>query len=110
MTGIAARPVGAARRAVGILRSRRRRNAFAFLKDYRRALPYLQPHRGLAGASLGLVVACSAASLLAPWPLAILIDTVLGHKPLPSLLGPLDGLSRDTLLVLAVVAGLFITA
>ena len=49
-------------------------------------------------------------ALLAPWPLAILIDTVLGNKPLPSLLGLLDGLGRYELLAIAVGAGLLFTA
>jgi ABC-type multidrug transport system fused ATPase/permease subunit len=72
-------------------------------------LPYLRPHRRLAGASLLMVVASSAMALLAPWPLAILIDTVLGSRPLPSLLGALDGLSRYELLAAAVIGGLVVT-
>ena len=45
----------------------------------------------------------------APWPLAILIDTVLGNKPLPSFLGVLDGVGTYWLLAIAVVAGLVVT-
>ena len=83
---------------------------WAFFKDFPRVLPYLRPRRGLAATSLGLVGVGALMALLAPWPLAILIDTVLGNKPLPSLLSPLDGLGRYTLLAIAVFGGLAITA
>jgi ATP-binding cassette subfamily B protein len=81
-----------------------------FFRDFPRILPYLRPHKRLAATSLGLVGLGSALALLAPWPLAILIDTVLGQKPLPSLIEGLDGANRYVLLALAVVSGLMITA
>ena len=96
----------------GLLRRKgreRKPNPFAFLKDYRRVVPYMRPHKKLAGTSLLLVGAGSAMALLAPWPLAILVDTVLGDKPLPSLLGSLGDISRYELLAFAVVAGLVVT-
>ncbi|MGH2841449.1 MAG: ABC transporter ATP-binding protein, partial [Solirubrobacteraceae bacterium] len=88
---------------------RQRPSPWAFFKDLPRVLPYLRPHRRLAAGSLIMVVASSAMALLAPWPLAILIDTVLGNDPLPSLLGALDGLGRYELLAAAVVGGLLVT-
>jgi ABC-type multidrug transport system fused ATPase/permease subunit len=51
----------------------------------------------------------SLMALLAPWPLAILIDTVLGNEPLPSLLGAVGEIDRGTLLILAVVSGVLVT-
>ena len=84
-------------------------NPFFFLKDFRRVWPYLLPHKRLAGISLGMVVAGSIMALLSPWPLAILIDTVLGNKPLPSLIGWIGEPDRYLLLVLAVVSGLVVT-
>ena len=49
-----------------------------------RILPYLWPHQRLAAVSLGLVARRRrSTALLAPWPLAIVIDCVLGDKPLP---------------------------
>ena len=83
---------------------------WAFLKDFRHVLPYLRPHKRLAGVSLAMVLLSSLMALLSPWPLAILVDTVLGNKPLPSLLGGLGSLGVYTLLVVAVVSGLIITA
>ncbi|MBA3245946.1 MAG: ABC transporter ATP-binding protein, partial [Actinobacteria bacterium] len=82
---------------------------WAFFRDFPRILPYLRTRKRLAAVSLSLVAAGSLASLLAPWPLAILIDTVLGNKPLPALLGPLDGFGRYDLLALAVIGGLVLT-
>ena len=88
---------------------RRRPSPWAFFEDLPRVLPYLRPHKRLAGASLVMVVASSVMALLAPWPLAILVDIVLGNHPLPSLLGAFDGLSRYELLAAAVVGGLVVT-
>jgi ATP-binding cassette, subfamily B, bacterial len=82
---------------------------WAFFADFPRILPYLRPHKRLAGMSLALVAMSAITSVLAPWPLAIVVDCVLGNKPLPSLLGFLDGTSRYWLLAIAVVGGLAIT-
>jgi ATP-binding cassette, subfamily B, bacterial len=91
-------------------RGRRRQSPWHFFRDFRHVVPYVRPHRKLAWVSGGMVVAGAVMALLSPWPLAILIDTVLGNKPVPSLLGPLEGLGRYELLVFAVVFGLVVTA
>jgi ATP-binding cassette, subfamily B, bacterial len=90
-------------------RGEERESPWAFFRDFPRILPYLRPHKRLAAASLAIVALGAGTTLLSPWPLAIMIDTVLGNKPLPSLLGPLDGLGRYQLLALTVSAGLLIT-
>jgi ATP-binding cassette, subfamily B, bacterial len=82
---------------------------WAFFADFPRILPYLRPHKRLAGVSLTLVAMSAITTVLSPWPLAIVVDCVLGNKPLPSLLGFLDGTSRYWLLAIAVVTGLAIT-
>jgi ABC-type multidrug transport system fused ATPase/permease subunit len=82
---------------------------WSFFRDFPRVLPYLRPRKRLAGASLALVGAASLMALLAPWPLAILIDSVLGNKPLPPALGFLDGVGTYVLLAILVVGGLVIT-
>jgi ATP-binding cassette subfamily B protein/subfamily B ATP-binding cassette protein MsbA len=59
-----------------------------------------------------LVILGGLAALLAPWPLKILIDSVLGDHPLPSILALLfgsPGEDRFALLVFVVIAGLGIT-
>jgi len=85
-------------------------HAWGFLKDFPRVLPYLRPHWKLGASSMSLLGFGVLAGLLAPWPLAILVDTVLGNKPLPSVLGFIGSWDRTTLLVLAVVAGVVVTA
>jgi ATP-binding cassette, subfamily B, bacterial len=89
---------------------RRRPSTWGFFRDFPRLFPYLRPRRRLAGTSLALVGAGALMALLAPWPLAILIDSVLGDEPLPALLAPLDGFGTYALLALAVGTGLLVTA
>jgi ATP-binding cassette subfamily B protein/subfamily B ATP-binding cassette protein MsbA len=90
-------------------RSRDTPSPWAFFKDVPRIFPYLRTRKRLAGLSLSLVAAGSVTALLAPWPLAIMIDTVLGNKPLPAILGVLGGFSRYQLLAIAVAGGLLVT-
>src|SRR5215510_1171951 len=49
-----------------------------------RAFGYFRPDAGRLGLSLGLLLAGIGVNLLKPWPLAILVDSVLGTKPYPS--------------------------
>lgn len=76
-------------------------------------LPFLRPYRKLAIASILLIVLTALAGLLVPWPLKVIVDSVLGDEPLPSalqgLLGPLAQ-DRIALLVLSVLAGLVVTS
>ena len=95
---------------LSLRRRRDRPGTWAFFKDFPRILPYIRPQKKLAGTSLSLIGVGSLMALLAPWPLALLIDTVLGEEPLPSLLSPLKGLSTYELLAIAVGSGLLITA
>lgn len=75
-----------------------------------RAFPYLRGQWRLAGSSGALTGLSSVLGLLSPWPLAILIDSVLGDRPIPDLLDPLLGSwSPQGLLVFAVTAGLLLT-
>jgi ATP-binding cassette subfamily B protein len=83
----------------------------SYVRDFTRLFPYLRKYKALALASVSMIGAGSVAALIAPWPLAILLDTVLGNKPLPAILGPvLGGKSTYTLLVFAVLFGLVVTA
>ena len=97
-------------RIVAMRRKGDAESPFAFLKDFRRIGPYLRPHKRLAIVSLVLMAVSAGMALLSPWPLAILLDTVLGNKPLPSLIGWLDGLGTYQLLAVAVISGLVFTA
>lgn len=73
-------------------------------RQWRRILPYLRPYRGRLALALVLVVAISAAEILKPWPLKVVIDNVLGGKPLP-LAGFPEATDAVTLLTM-VAAGL----
>ncbi|HEU5192301.1 MAG TPA: ABC transporter ATP-binding protein [Methylomirabilota bacterium] len=49
-----------------------------------RALGYFRPDAGRVGLTLGLLLLSIGLNLLKPWPLAILVDSVLGSKPYPA--------------------------
>jgi ATP-binding cassette, subfamily B, bacterial len=88
-----------------------RKRTWSFLRDFPRVLPYLRPYWKLWSSSVGVLFLGLIAGLLAPWPLAILVDTVLREEqPLPSLLGFLGEWDRMTLLMVAVTAGVVVTA
>lgn len=82
------------------------------MKYFHRVYPYLKPYWKLAVVSVVLLVVSVGLGLLAPWPLQILIDHVLGQKPFSAVLGmffePLVD-NRYALLIVAVVGGLLIT-
>jgi ATP-binding cassette, subfamily B, bacterial len=77
----------------------------------RRVLPYLRPYWKLAVLVLVLTLLAALFSLLLPWPLAIMFDSVLGGRPLPGLLAPLLGsLDGMALLILLSVSAVALTA
>src|SRR5262245_21281762 len=49
-----------------------------------RALSYFRPDAGRIGLAVGLLILGIGLNLLKPWPLAILVDSVLGDKPYPT--------------------------
>jgi ABC-type multidrug transport system fused ATPase/permease subunit len=78
----------------------------------RRAARYLRSYRTLATLSALVMVASTITGLLAPWPLKVLVDSVLQDHPLPSFVAPLLGAvngERVALLMLTVGAGFAIT-
>jgi len=88
-----------------------RPGTWAFFEDFPRVFPYLRPYWRLAIASVAMIGISALFGVIAPWPLAILIDSVLGNKPLPHLIGwAFTGIGRYTLLGIAVGAGVAITA
>jgi ATP-binding cassette, subfamily B, bacterial len=77
---------------------------------YRKVFRYLRPYWKVAAGSVVASVCAVAVGLLAPWPVKILIDSVLGTEPLPGLVrwaAPLIS-DKSTMLVAAVAAGLVI--
>ncbi len=53
------------------------------LRQLLRALGYFRPDSGRIALSLGLLLLGIGLNLLKPWPLALLVDSVLGSKPYP---------------------------
>jgi ATP-binding cassette subfamily B protein len=72
---------------------------------------YARPHAAALATGVGLRIGELLADLAQPWPLAVVIDSVLGTKPLPGfltvLLGPLSG-TRTMLLTAAAGVSLFL--
>ena len=50
-----------------------------------RALGYFRPDGGRIAFALGLLLLGIGLNLLKPWPLAFLVDSILGGKPYPGL-------------------------
>jgi len=81
------------------------------MKYFRRVLPYLRPYWRLAVLAVLVMLAGSLIGLLAPWPLQVLVDNVLGGKPLSPRLARLlswAAADRFRLMVVVVLAGFLI--
>ncbi|MBM4243964.1 MAG: ABC transporter ATP-binding protein [Deltaproteobacteria bacterium] len=68
----------------------------------RRISPYLRPYRARLAGAVGLVFLISLAEVAKPWPLKVVVDNVLGGKPL-ALAGYPDDMTATTLLGLAAI-------
>lgn len=74
------------------------------MKNLARALRFFQPDAPRVAAVFGLLLLGTAANLLKPWPIALIVDHVLGAKPWPSpLAGWLETLSKPA--AIAVLSG-----
>jgi ABC-type multidrug transport system fused ATPase/permease subunit len=74
-----------------------------------RAFPYLRPYWKQAGCSIALTALLAALTLAEPWPLAFIVDTVLGHKRAPGWVTGIVGHNNGARIALAVVGSLLIT-
>ncbi len=74
---------------------------------WRRVLRYIKPYWPLALATVVGSLAATGVGLLAPWPMKILVDSVLGSEPLPRVLTGLGvgSASKTSMLVLVVAGG-----
>ena len=74
-----------------------------------RVVPYLKPYKWLAAATVISVVLVALASLLTPWPMKVLIDSVLGDHPLPAILNvEFLAENRFLLMIVVVASGFFV--
>lgn len=82
------------------------------MTSFHRMFVYLRPYSALATVSVALVLVSAGTSLLAPWPMKILIDHVLEGHPLPPLISRVFGIpahDRSSWLLVAVLGGLAVT-
>jgi ATP-binding cassette, subfamily B, bacterial len=81
----------------------------ARLRRLARALDYFRPDAGRICLSVALLLAGIGINLLKPWPLAILIDSVLGNKQYPSWLpGQMQGWAQPGQITAIIAASLVI--
>lgn len=69
------------------------------------ALKYLRPYRKLLALSIFMLVVGAILALAEPWPLAIIVDSVLGNHGPPSILRPIFGSNPDPYTLLAFLVG-----
>ncbi len=87
------------------------KNAFGIWTTLPRTFPYLRPHRKLIFVSILSTFAAAALALAEPWPLALVVDGVVGDKKAPGLIRAIFGEDTDTykLLMVAVLLGFSLT-
>jgi len=74
-----------------------------------RALPYLRPYRLRAAGIVAINILLAGLALAQPWPLALVVDTVLGQKAVPGWVPGFVGTGNGSLIATAVTATLLIT-
>jgi ATP-binding cassette, subfamily B, bacterial len=88
-------------------RDANRRGAWTLWSVLPRTLPYLKPYRKMWAASLTLMLVASLATLAQPWPLAVMLDVVGGHRSAADFF--LFGQENEyTILAIATVAGFLV--
>jgi ATP-binding cassette subfamily B protein len=96
---------------VGDPRTWRTKGAWENWKQFPATLPYLRPYRSLYVIVFVFTLLIAVVSLAEPWPLAIVIDSVLGDHPPPDFLAGLFGTATHFdigFLIFVVIAGFFI--
>jgi ATP-binding cassette, subfamily B, bacterial len=67
-----------------------------------RIRPFMRPYRLLLGATFLLTALTAGVTLAEPWPLAMVVDSVLGKHPVPAPMQWLVGTDRTALLIVSV--------
>jgi ABC-type multidrug transport system fused ATPase/permease subunit len=89
--------------------SSRNRGAWHLWRGFPRALVYLRPYWKLGIVVVLGTLVLAVIGLALPWPLALLVDSVLGEKEPPAFLADWVGTEKYSLLVFAVVFGFGLT-
>src|SRR5262245_31688711 len=74
-----------------------------------RILPYLRPYGKMAVLSVLMTILLAIVALAEPWPLAFVLDSVVGDKPAPGWVTSIFGDGTGALIALAVAATLLLT-
>jgi ATP-binding cassette subfamily B protein len=80
--------------------------AFEQWKSFPRIFPYLRPYRKLVALSFFFTVLTAITGLAEPWPLAMVIDSVIGTNAPPSIIRNWFGASPDPYRLLVFIVGL----
>jgi len=88
------------------LRKEGRAGAWDQWKTWPRIIPYLRPYRKLVVVSFGLTIVGAVVGLAEPWPLALVIDNVIGDNNPPHILQGLFGTNPDQIRLLWFIVGL----
>jgi ATP-binding cassette, subfamily B, bacterial len=87
----------------------RLKGAWSLWSQVPRLFVHLRPYRRLAALSVVLTAAGAGIALAEPWPLAFMVDSVLGHKGVPGLVKSVIGTNTYALLVFGALFGLVVT-
>ena len=79
---------------------------FAIWNTLPRTWPYLRPYRSLGALALLFTIVAAGVALAEPWPLAILVDSVLGQREPPGIAEFIFGGKPGKYALLAFVVGL----
>ena len=72
---------------------------------------FVRGHTGRLGAGVVLILLSTGFALAGPWPLQVIVDAVIGQKPMRGVIGSMlgdGGLDRETLLIAALAAWVLI--
>src|SRR2546428_30889 len=83
-----------------------RQGAFEQWRSFPRIFPYLRPYRKLVALSFLFTILTSIVGLAAPWPLAMVIDSVIGTNAPPGVIRNWFGASPDPYRLLVFIVGL----
>ena len=86
-----------------------KRSGWELWKYVPRAFPYLRPHKGKMALSIAISIVNTVVHLIQPWPLAIMIDSVASHHPLPPIAAQILPSGRYQQLAILVFAGFALT-
>jgi len=85
--------------------SGKKRGAWHLWRGFPRALVYLRPYWKLGVVVVLATLVLALVGLALPWPLALLVDNVLGEEEPPAFLADLIGSDKSSLLLFTVVLG-----